>query len=156
MKNFVTRHYNSLTYFKVGALRSKEEESQFQLQGTLHRDYPDDVNNKVPDKRPQSIIVSLDPFNLIYQSEFGDDSLQTVSVNSGQAILFSSSQCGGSNGTHADQSNKYRLFAYIVSEESDYPSEVATKVNTKWKQLVKFVQSAVLDATLVKIEHYLG
>ena len=133
MKNFVTRHYNSLQYSKVRSLRSKGEESQFQLQGTLHRDYPDDINNKVPDERPQSIIVSLDPFNLMYQSEFSDDSLQTVSVKSGQAVLFLSPRrhSGGSNGTHADQSYKYCLFAYIVSEESDYPSEVANMANTK-------------------------
>jgi hypothetical protein len=90
MKNFVTRHYNSLTYFKVGALHSKGEDSQFQLQGTLHSDYPDDLINKVPDERPQSIIVALDPFNLIHQSEFSDDSLQTVSFKSSQAVHFSS------------------------------------------------------------------
>jgi hypothetical protein len=79
MKNFVTKHYNSLTYFKVGMLRSKGEESQFQLQGTLHCDYLDKVNNKVPDERPQSIIPALDLFNLQYESERSNGSVKRVS-----------------------------------------------------------------------------
>ena len=37
---------------------------------------------------------------------------------------------GGSNGTIEDKTWKYRLFAYIVSEESDFPSEV-TRLNLK-------------------------
>jgi len=134
MRHFVTKSYPSLTHFKVGALRSRGEESQFDLQGTLHRDYLDDVDNKVPDERPQSIIIALDPFNLLYEyeSDCHDDSIGCKSVAKGEAILFTSSlkHAGGSNGTIGDKTWKYRLFAYIVSEESDFPSEV-TRLNLK-------------------------
>ena len=134
MKNFVTKHYNCLMHFRVGALRSKGEASQFELQGTLHRDYQDEVNQKLPDERPQSMILALDPFNLLYELEpSSDGSLKTVFVDSGQAVLFTSSlrHAGGSNGTNGDNTWKYRLFAYIVSDEADFPSEIGTRVNMK-------------------------
>ncbi len=59
MSNFMTRVYKCLTHFRVGALRSKGEHSQYDLQGTLHRDYEASINTKVPEERPQSIIVAL-------------------------------------------------------------------------------------------------
>ena len=46
MRNFVSKMYPCLTHCKVGALRSRGNESQFELQGTLHRDYLDDVEKK--------------------------------------------------------------------------------------------------------------
>ena len=132
MRNFVTKNYPCLTHCKVGALRSRGEQSQFDLQGTLHRDYLDDVEKKVPEERPQSIIIALDPFDLLYEydSNYHDGSVGCKSVAKGEAVLFTSSlrHAGGSNGTKDDKTWKYRLFAYIVSEQSDFPSEV-TRLN---------------------------
>jgi hypothetical protein len=62
LKICVTKHYNSLTHSKVGALHSRGDNSQYQLQGTLHCDYFDSIDKKVPEERPQSIIVALDKF----------------------------------------------------------------------------------------------
>ena len=45
-EKIVTKNYPCLTYFKVGALRSRGEESQFDLQDRLHRDYLDDVRKR--------------------------------------------------------------------------------------------------------------
>ena len=104
-------------------------------QGTLHCDYNIEVNDKVPHERPQSIIIGLDAFNLLYESE--PDEVKTIYVKRGHAILYTSSlrHAGGSNSEANDNSYKYQLCAYIVSEESDYPAEVATRVNmTKKKQ----------------------
>ena len=67
IKNFVTKLYPTLAHFKVGALRSRGVYSQSRLQGLLHRDYKEHINKKVPDERPQSIIVALDTFNLLYE-----------------------------------------------------------------------------------------
>ncbi len=60
-----------------------------------------------------------------------DNNIQTAHLYTGQAIVFPSSlrHAGGSNGTSSDTTYKYRLFAYIVSEESDYPSDVGTTLN---------------------------
>jgi hypothetical protein len=132
MRNFVSKMYPSLTHFKVGALRSRGDQSQFDLQGTLHRDYLDDVDRKMPEERPQSIIIALDPFVLVHENygDYHDDPVGFQSVAKGEAILFTSSlrHAGGSNGNKEDKTWKYRLFAYIVSEVSDFPSEV-TRLN---------------------------
>ncbi len=59
-----------------------------------------------------------------------DGKIKELAVNRGQAIVFSSSFChsGGSNYTINQTGYVYRLFAYIVLLESDYPSEVRTRV----------------------------
>ncbi len=63
----VSQHYKSLTYFKVGAICLRGVNSQYDLMGALHCDYHEDVNKKVPDKQPQSILLALDPFNLLHE-----------------------------------------------------------------------------------------
>ncbi len=132
MRNFVSKMYPSLTHFKVGALHSRGDQSQFDLQGTLHWDYLDDVDKKIPEERPQSIIIALDPFDLVHENygDYHDDPVGLQSVAKGEAVLFTSSlrHAGGSNGPKEDKTWKYRLFAYIVSEVSDFPSEV-TRLN---------------------------
>ncbi len=97
----------------------------------MHHDYEGSINTKVPDERPQSIIVALDPFNIIYESGIPDTNMQTAHLYPGQAMFPSSLRhAGGSNGTTADHGTyKYLVFAYIVSEESDFPSEVGTRLN---------------------------
>ena len=107
MRNFVTKNYPHLTHFKVGASCLRGEESQFDLQGMLHWDYLNDVDNKVPDEQPQSIIIAIDPFNLLYEyeSDCHDAAIGCKSVAKGEAILFTSSlrHAGGSNGTIGDK-----------------------------------------------------
>ncbi len=124
-----------LTLFKVGAICLRGVNSQYNLVGSLHCDYDDNVNKKVPGERPQSIILALDPFKLLYESDTGsggltDGKIEELHVNRGQAVVFSSSFChsGGSNYTIKQMGYVYQLFAYIVSLESDYPSVVGTRV----------------------------
>jgi hypothetical protein len=50
--HIVSQHYKALTYFKVGAICLRGVDSQYNLMGSLHCDYHDDVNKKVPGKRP--------------------------------------------------------------------------------------------------------
>ncbi len=57
-----------LTNFTAGAIHLRGVNSQYDLMGALHCNYHDDVNKKVPDKRPQSILMALDPFRLLYES----------------------------------------------------------------------------------------
>ncbi len=102
--------------------------------GSLHCDYDDDVNKKVPGEHLQSIILALDLFKLLYESDMGsggltDGNIEELHVKMGQAVVFSSSFChsGGSNYTIDQTGYVYRLFTYILSE-SDYPSVVGTRV----------------------------
>jgi hypothetical protein len=104
--HIVSQHYKVLTYFKVGAICLHGVNSQYDLMGSLHCDYHDNVNKKVPGKRPKFILLALDPFKLLYESNMGsggliDRKIKELAVNRGQAIVFSSSFChsGGSNYT---------------------------------------------------------
>jgi hypothetical protein len=131
----VFQHYKALTYFKVGAIRSCGVDSQYDLMGALHWDYHDNVIKKVPDKRPQFILMALDPFKLLYESNMGtgglmDGKFEELLANRGQAIVFCSSFCHASGSNYSiDQTGYvYLLFAYIVLSESDYPSKVGTRV----------------------------
>jgi hypothetical protein len=72
--------------------------------GSFHCNYHEDVNKKVPDKHPQSILMALDPFKLLYESNMGTGGLMNgkvkeLLVNCEQAVVFCSSFChaGGSN-----------------------------------------------------------
>ncbi len=131
----VSWHYKALTYFKVGAIHSCGVDSQYDLMGALYWNYHDDVNKKVPNEHPQSILMALDPIKLLYESNMGigglmDRNVEELLVNRGQAIVFCSSFChaGGSNYSINQTGYVYCLFACIVSTESDYPSEVGTRV----------------------------
>ncbi len=59
-----------------------------------------------------------------------DGKVDELLVNRGQAIVFCSSfhHAGGSNYTIDVTGYVYCLFVYIVLAESDYPSEVGTRV----------------------------
>ncbi len=131
----VLQHYKALTYFKVSAICLCGVDSQYNLVGLLHCDYHDDVNKKVPGKHPQSILLALDPFKLLYESNMGsggliDGKIEELAVNRGQAIVFFWSFChsGGSNYTINQTGYIYQLFEYIVWSESDYPSKVGIRV----------------------------
>jgi hypothetical protein len=66
----VSQHYKVLTYFKVGAICLRGVNSQYDLTGALHWDYHDDINKKVPNGHPQSILMALDLFKLLYESSW--------------------------------------------------------------------------------------
>ncbi len=59
-----------------------------------------------------------------------DGKVKELLVKRGQAVVFCSSFChaGGSNYTINQMGYVNCLFAYIVLAESDYPSEVGTRV----------------------------
>ncbi len=107
---FVTRvvlqHYKALTYFKVGVIRLRGVDSQYNLVGSLHCDYDDNENQKGPGERPQTLLLALDPFKLLYESNTNsggllDGKIKELSVDRGQAIVFTYSfpHSGGSNYT---------------------------------------------------------
>ncbi len=119
----------------MGAICSRGADSQYDLMGALHFNNHDNVNTKVPDERPQSILMALDLFKLLYESNMGtgglmDGKVEELFVNWGQAIVFCSSFChaDGSNYSIDQRGYVYCLFAYIVLSESDYPSKVETRV----------------------------
>ena len=150
--NVITSWYKSLTYFKVGVIQSRGSRSQFDYMGSLHHDYSDDVNKQVPDEQPQSTLMALDPFNLLYQQSCGGGHVSTSNlfVQSTHAVILTSSllHLGGANiiidgkvipGKGLDKNKDYNtteysgpciyhLFAYVISDEVDYPSEVGTKI----------------------------
>jgi hypothetical protein len=89
----VSQHYKALTYFKVVAICLRGADSQYDPMGALHCDYHDNVNKKMPDKQPQSILIALDLFKLLYESNMGtgglmDGKVEEVFVNWGQATVF--------------------------------------------------------------------
>jgi hypothetical protein len=57
--HIVSQHYKAFTYFKVGAICSRGVDSQYDLMGALHCEYHDNVNKKVPDEHPQSILMQI-------------------------------------------------------------------------------------------------
>ncbi len=133
--HIVLQHYKALTYFKVGAICLRGVDSQYNLVGSLNCDYDDDVNQKEPGERPQSLFLALDTFKILYESNTNsggllDGTIQELLVDRGQAVVSTSFFChsGGSNYTINQTGYVYQLFAYIVSSESDYPSVVGTKV----------------------------
>jgi hypothetical protein len=79
--------------------------------------------------------MALDPFKLLYESNMGtgeliDGKVDELLVYQGQAVVLCSSFCrtDGSSCTINKMGYVYCLFAYIVLAESDYPSEVRTRV----------------------------
>jgi hypothetical protein len=135
VKKYVTTRYPALIHYKVGAIRSRGDHSQEELTGTPHCDFLDDTNSRIPEERPQSIIVALDPFNFLYQHNRGGGQLETLKMHvpTGHGIVFTStlSHAGGAN-VCADAGDKskyvHRLFAYIVSDRSHYPAETGTHI----------------------------
>ncbi len=119
----------------MGAIRSCGVDSQYDLMGALHCDYHDNVNKNKPNKHPQSILMALDLFKLLYESNMRigglmDGNVEELLGNWGQAIIFCRSFChaGGSNYSIDQTGYVHCLFAYIGTMESDYPSKVGTRV----------------------------
>jgi hypothetical protein len=91
--HIVLQHYKVLTYFKVGAICLRGVDSQYDLVGLLHCNYHVNVNKKVPGEHPQSILLALDPFKLLYESNMGsggliDGKIEELLVNMGTGRCF--------------------------------------------------------------------
>jgi hypothetical protein len=102
----VLKQYKALTYFKVGVICSREVNRQYNLVGSLHCNYDDVVNQKVPGEHLQSLLLALDPFKILYESNTNsggllDGAIKELIVYRGQAVVFTNSfcHCDGSNYT---------------------------------------------------------
>ena len=128
-----------LRFCRVGALRTQPNtESQYKKSGNqLHADYPETVKMRDPGERPVSIIMALDePFKFLYMDKDNNDADDNVDeddicelmVNKGHAIAFTDElfHAGGDNSTKKEI---YRLFAYVVSDEKDYPNNMVFTKN---------------------------
>ncbi len=89
----------------------------------------------MPEECPQSIILALDLFKLLYEMDTGsggltDGNIKELHVQRGQAVVFTSSfrHSGGPNYTNDPTGYVYQLFPCIVLLESDYPTFVGTRV----------------------------
>ncbi len=132
--------YPEMRYWKVGALKIKgQTPSQYELWGNkLHTNYSEAVFSRPPRERPMSIIMALDKFLFYFKTTMPGSAVgmsakdyDTVTVQKGQAIAFTYEQLhagGPNNGTE----QVYCLFAYIVSDEADYPpNEVFPETNCR-------------------------
>ena len=126
----VQGRYPALKYFKVGALKSLPgAESQYVGHGgKLHSDYPQIVEELEPMFRPVSIIVGLNSFKFMWLNDrtSRESEIRKMTVYPGEMIMFTNHclHAGGENDTNEEQT---RLFAYLASDESHFPSgEVTT------------------------------
>jgi hypothetical protein len=120
VKNFILKLYPKVRKFSVGAICSKGKATQADLSGRYHRDYQqEDVTIRRADERPFLIILPLDEFNFQYKNKMLGQ-VEKVCVPIGHAAILSSalSYCGGANRTDG---YVYCLFAYVVSNDVDYP-----------------------------------
>ncbi len=91
---------------------------------TFHTDYSDDVLNRPPKERPMSIIMALDSFSFLVKPTVQTTSgreYDEITVESGQAVTFTYEQLHA-GGSHTGTEYVYRLFAYIICHEADYPT----------------------------------
>ena len=132
---FVQKKYPSLTHYKVGAIKSLPgAPSQYDGHGEkLHSDYPQSVEELEPKLRPVSIIVGLNPFTFMYlpHKKSKETDIEEMTVNPGEMIMFTNNclHAGGPNNTNETQT---RLFAYLVSDVSHFPSGTVTTWD--WQQ----------------------
>jgi hypothetical protein len=144
--DFIKSQYPCLRYWRVGALQTKPNtQSQYKKWGNqLHSDYSVTALGREPGERPMSMIMALDEsFDFLYEDKDGDDDDDNIDevdicalrVNGGHAIAFTNElfHAGGENNT---AKFNYRLFAYIVSNEEDYPNnQVFTKTKGNMEKL---------------------
>jgi hypothetical protein len=105
----------------VGAIRSKGGRSQYDLTGVYHcNNLQDEVDKRIQDERPFSVNLALDELQIQYKNAIIDEEVEKVCIQIRHAAIFSSalSHCRGDNGT---EGYVYCLFAYVVSDEVDYP-----------------------------------
>ena len=76
---------------------------------------------------PVSIIVAVDPFALKYlpNDNMMRKDIQKISVRQGEMVMFTSA-CLHSGDTNESNEYRLRLFAYLVSNEKDFPQNRVT------------------------------
>ncbi|MFM8445826.1 MAG: hypothetical protein ACKN9Z_00475 [Actinomycetota bacterium] len=95
--------------------------------GKLHSDYTADVSQRPLDERPVSIIVAVDPFALKYlpNDNMMRKDIQKICVRQREMVMFTSA-CLHSGDTNESNEYRLRLFAYLVSNEKDFPQNHVT------------------------------
>lgn len=95
--------------------------------GKLHSDYTADVSQRPLDERPVSIIVAVDPFALKYlpNDNMMRKDIKKIFVRQGEMVMFTSA-CLHSGDTNESNEYRLRLFAYLVSNEKDFPQNRVT------------------------------
>jgi hypothetical protein len=123
---YIKTIYPGMTAWKVGALRTKAgASSQYKKQdSTLHRDYSETVLDHPPQERPMSIIMALESFSFLVKPPLpsNEDEYVETMVERGQAIIFTNEQLHA-GGPNCEPRMVFRLFAYVVSNEADYPNK---------------------------------
>jgi len=123
---YIKTIYPGMTAWKVGALRTKAgASSQYKKQdSTLHRDYSETVLDHPPQERPMSIIMALESFSFLVKPPLpsNEDEYVETMVERGQAIIFTNEQLHA-GGPNREPRMVFRLFAYVVSNEADYPNK---------------------------------
>jgi hypothetical protein len=132
LKGYITivqERYPALRFCKVGAIKSlPRAHSQYDGHGgKFHSDYPQSIEELEPRFRPVSIIVGLNPFNFmwLHDRKSRESEKRVMTVYPGEMIMFTNHclHAGGENNTNEEQ---MRLFAYLVSNESHFPSGQVT------------------------------
>jgi hypothetical protein len=117
----VQKQYPSLIHVKYSLLMSNPNAER----QSFHYDYEDHVTNKDPERQPVSLIAALDPFDL--NIVIKPPSYWEYAVDEGDAIIFTNKaeHGGGANNYQikGKPAQAVRLFAYMVSNERDFPSD---------------------------------
>jgi hypothetical protein len=121
---YAQKKYPKLIYVKGGAILSAPN-APAQIDGhngKLHSDYTADVCQRPLDERPVSIIVAVDPFALKYlpNGNMMRKDIQKICVRQGEMVMFTNA-CLHSGDTNESNEYRLRLFAYLVSNEKDFP-----------------------------------
>jgi len=126
------RLYPCLLTVKFGAIKSLAGcPSQYEGHGDrFHTDYSSFYPNLLPHERPVSIILAMDDFNFKHLplSTLSRKEIIDINVPPAHAIFFPNS-CLHSRGHNASTTDKIRLFAYMVSNQSHLPPNEFTKFN---------------------------
>jgi hypothetical protein len=142
---YIKTIYPAITAWKVGALHTKAgAPSQYEKQKSkLHRDYFETVLDRPPRQWPLSIIMALDSFSFLVKPPLpsNEDEYVETMVERGQVIIFTNKQLHAGGPNHETRL-VYRLFAYVVSNEADYPN---TEVYPNTKRQQDKIDAARLD-----------
>jgi hypothetical protein len=118
----VQKEYPSLVHVNYTLLKSMPNATRQKL----HYDYGDDVMNKDPERQPVSLIVAIDPFQLVLV-DTSERAATTTLVSPGNCIVFTNKvkHCGEANNhqVQGKPATAVRMFAYMVSDEKDFPQD---------------------------------
>ena len=132
--NHVQAFYPSLVCVRLGALKSLPQcPSQYSGHGNhLHSDYSSNFPLLLPEQRPVSVILALDPFDFIYLPHLSQKrkDLVHLTIPAGHAAIFTES-CLHSGGANDSSKTLFRLFAYMVSSPDQFPDNRVFKYS--WK-----------------------